>query len=222
MEVAAAILGVEPTATREEIAAAYKVRAMVLHPDRFNAGSKSQEAATEGMKQLNEARDFMVQNHGKPFNSTNNSSSQQNTSQPQQRRTETQPPQNQSVPEPQERQLTIEEAEEERKLLRKDQIDEELYVLKQLGKGFALRFAGLIGSLVGIMFSLVNTYGTNYWPLLGLAAFGFTGLFFLKRCFIYGGTMVETLGNIAAIKRIDRSELRQYNKFMKAREKKRK
>jgi ribosomal protein S27E len=53
---AAAILGVDPSATQEAIRKSFRARARIMHPDRFAAGNEDDHAAaTVAMSQLNDA-----------------------------------------------------------------------------------------------------------------------------------------------------------------------
>ena len=54
------ILGLDESATAEEIKAAYKESAQILHPDRFATNKKLQDRATEQFKNLQEAYDMLM------------------------------------------------------------------------------------------------------------------------------------------------------------------
>jgi len=54
------ILGLDEDATAEDIKAAYKEVAQILHPDRFASSKKLQDRATEQFKNLQEAYDFLT------------------------------------------------------------------------------------------------------------------------------------------------------------------
>ena len=55
------VLGVQPTASMDEIKAAFRERARQYHPDRVaGLGPEFREIAEKKMKQLNEAYDFAV------------------------------------------------------------------------------------------------------------------------------------------------------------------
>jgi curved DNA-binding protein CbpA len=57
---ARAVLGVDETATRQDIDAAFKLRASLLHPDAHaHRNQDGQRAATAAMQQLNDARDLL-------------------------------------------------------------------------------------------------------------------------------------------------------------------
>lgn len=53
------ILGLEEDASAEDIKAAYKEMAQILHPDRFASSKKLQDRATEQFKNLQEAYDVL-------------------------------------------------------------------------------------------------------------------------------------------------------------------
>lgn len=58
-EIAAALLGIALDSSAKDVEDAYKLKARLLHPDRFELGTKSHAAAEDSMKQLNAARDTM-------------------------------------------------------------------------------------------------------------------------------------------------------------------
>ncbi len=57
-------LGLEEDASIEDIRAAYKETAQILHPDRFAGNKKLQARATEQFKNLQEAYDFLLKEGG--------------------------------------------------------------------------------------------------------------------------------------------------------------
>lgn len=59
-EEALRILGLGESATADEIKAAYKESAQILHPDRFASNKKLQDRATEQFKTLQEAYDVLM------------------------------------------------------------------------------------------------------------------------------------------------------------------
>ena len=59
-EEALRILGLDESATADEIKAAYKESAQILHPDRFASNKKLQDRATEQFKTLQEAYDVLM------------------------------------------------------------------------------------------------------------------------------------------------------------------
>lgn len=58
------ILGLDEDATPEDIKAAYKETAQILHPDRFTGNAKLQERATEQFKNLQEAYEYLTKGRG--------------------------------------------------------------------------------------------------------------------------------------------------------------
>ena len=68
------ILGLDDDATGDDIKAAYKETAQILHPDRFAGNKKLQDRATEQFKNLQEAYDVLMDptkqtassHHGRP------------------------------------------------------------------------------------------------------------------------------------------------------------
>ena len=58
------ILGLKEDATSDDIKAAYKETAQILHPDRFASNRKLQERATEQFKNLQEAYEFLTSGKG--------------------------------------------------------------------------------------------------------------------------------------------------------------
>jgi len=54
------ILGLNEEATEEDVKAAYKEMAQILHPDRFASSKKLQDRATEQFKNLQEAYDLLL------------------------------------------------------------------------------------------------------------------------------------------------------------------
>ena len=58
-EAALKVMGLDDSATAEDIKAAYKQMAQILHPDRFEGNKKLQDKATEQFKTLQEAYDLL-------------------------------------------------------------------------------------------------------------------------------------------------------------------
>lgn len=58
------ILGLDEDATADDIKAAYKETAQILHPDRFAANKKLQDRATEQFKNLQEAYECLTKGKG--------------------------------------------------------------------------------------------------------------------------------------------------------------
>lgn len=64
---AASFLGVSTQASPEEIEAAYRARALVMHPDKQTQGSPAHAAAQDMMRDLNEARRVMQASVSEPM-----------------------------------------------------------------------------------------------------------------------------------------------------------
>lgn len=58
------ILGLDDDATADDIKAAYKETAQILHPDRFASNKKLQDRATEQFKNLQEAYEYLTKGRG--------------------------------------------------------------------------------------------------------------------------------------------------------------
>ena len=58
------LLGLSADATSEEVKAAYRETAQILHPDRFASNKKLQERATEQFKNLQEAYEVLTSGKG--------------------------------------------------------------------------------------------------------------------------------------------------------------
>lgn len=58
------ILGLDEDATADDIKAAYKETAQILHPDRFASNKKLQDRATEQFKNLQEAYEYLTKGRG--------------------------------------------------------------------------------------------------------------------------------------------------------------
>lgn len=58
------VLGVEPGASRAEIAAAHRELAQMLHPDKFGENKRLRARAEQQMKRINEARDVLLNGAG--------------------------------------------------------------------------------------------------------------------------------------------------------------
>ncbi len=58
------ILGLDADANADDIKAAYKETAQILHPDRFATNKKLQNRATEQFKNLQEAYEYLTKGHG--------------------------------------------------------------------------------------------------------------------------------------------------------------
>ena len=54
------VLGLEPGATREEIATAYRELAQMLHPDKYGTNKRLRERAERQMSSINEARSVLL------------------------------------------------------------------------------------------------------------------------------------------------------------------
>ncbi len=61
---ALSVLGVEPGASRAEIAAAHRELAQMLHPDKFGENKRLRARAEQQMKRINEARDVLLNGAG--------------------------------------------------------------------------------------------------------------------------------------------------------------
>lgn len=59
------VLGVEPGASRAEIAAAHRELAQMLHPDKFGENKRLRARAEQQMKRINEARDVLLKGAGR-------------------------------------------------------------------------------------------------------------------------------------------------------------
>lgn len=208
-EVAAAILGVNVDATREEIDAAWKARARVLHPDRFDSGSKAQDTATESMKQLNNARDAMVEYLNKPKPKPSNASSSTNST-----HTSSKASESPSEPsEPHYRVLTPEEEENERKLFRKAQIQEEKDVFKIIARTFFIHLALLIPSVLLAVYCLLSVFSSNnVYYQFGIAIFGTATFFLWNRTLVRWHSLMEVSRTVSAIRNADRREQKAYKK----------
>jgi DnaJ like chaperone protein len=58
-------LGIEPTATNDELKKAYRRMAMKYHPDKVaNAGEEIRQQATEKFRGINEAYEYIKQQRG--------------------------------------------------------------------------------------------------------------------------------------------------------------
>lgn len=57
---ALSVLGLERDATREEISAAYRELAQMLHPDKYGSNKKLRARAEQQMRSINEARDILL------------------------------------------------------------------------------------------------------------------------------------------------------------------
>lgn len=62
---ALSVLGVEPGASREEIAAAHRELAQMLHPDKFGENKRLRARAEQQMKRINVARDVLLKGAGR-------------------------------------------------------------------------------------------------------------------------------------------------------------
>lgn len=68
------VLGVDPSASDEEIKKAYRDLARKYHPDRYTSNPDMAELANEKMKEINTAYDEICDRRAKGNNGTNNSS----------------------------------------------------------------------------------------------------------------------------------------------------
>jgi hypothetical protein len=209
-EVAAAILGISVDATKAEIDSAWKARARLVHPDRFEAGSKSQDTATESMKQLNSAKEAMIDNLGKPQTQPSSNSQPSNDS-------SNQKPQQETKQEPQYRPMTLEEQEEQRKAFRRGQVEEEKAYIKLVFKSFAI-----YGSvfLITAASSLISGYswimaGSNdkMTPLAFLIVSVVASGFLWNKVAVRVNAIVESTNKITAIHSVSRSEQKEYNRL---------
>ena len=69
------ILGLDNDATADDIKAAYKETAQILHPDRFAGNKKLQDRATEQFKNLQEAYEYLTKGRGSRTSSRSGSRS---------------------------------------------------------------------------------------------------------------------------------------------------
>jgi hypothetical protein len=214
VEVAAAILGISIDADRETIDKAWKARARLVHPDRFEAGSSSQDVATESMKQLNTAKEVMIANIGKPkpTASTSKPSNSSQNAKPSTSSTNASP----STQEPQYRPMTAQEEEEERVKFRAGQLQDEKDYLRAVVKSFAIYF-GLF--LIPAIATLVSIYillfqgGDKSIPFIVAIVSGLASGFLWNKVAVRGYSFVDSIQKISAIKTISRRELRDYNRM---------
>lgn len=68
IEVASALLGIGINSSKDEILSAFKARARLVHPDLFEVESKAKVTAEESMKQLNIAKEIMLNYVANPSN----------------------------------------------------------------------------------------------------------------------------------------------------------
>lgn len=203
IEAAAAVLGVAPEASKAEIDSAYKQRARLLHPDRFEAGSAQQQVANESMQQLNEARDFIL-NYVPPKNPV-----------PQQ--TSYTPAEEESY-----REMTPEEREEYRAYQRSQQILEEKeyrrLAIKELRKYGIIMSILIILELIGIYLLATQKTAVIYlaWVLIVFVFLAPIGKRFLDTWY----TMLDITKTIRDIKWTDRQEAKEFKKTNKRKKKK--
>jgi hypothetical protein len=209
IEVAAAIIGVSSDATKEEIDSAYKQRARLLHPDRFDAGSKQQETANESMQQLNEARDFMA--NYKPSKTPPTASS--GYSQPS--------PSTEAEPTYVYREMTDEEIEEERVRLRNQQIIEEKqyrqFFTKELIKYGVINSVLLILGLVNVYFIATVRNPVMFYIFLAVVFIILVPM--VKRLIDRWYGLIDSLQRIRGIKVVDRKESKAFKKNLKRKKK---
>jgi hypothetical protein len=211
-EVAAAVLGVSIDATSEQVDTAWKARARVLHPDRFESGTKAQETASESMKQLNQARDAMVEYINKPKSKPSEQSSPTNTS----NTTSGASTGDSKASEPSYRLMTPEEQEEERKLFRKAQVEEEKDVRKIISRTFAVHLSLLIIAVSSTLYCLLNIFSSNnVYFQIGVALFGTATFFLWNRTVVRWNSLMEVSRTVSAIKNADRRESREFKKVQR-------
>lgn len=215
MEVAAALLGISVSASREEVEKAYRMRARLLHPDRFEANSSSYSAAEESMKQLNMAKETMVfyianpqtkespkasPSQPKPTSPTNNSNANQT--------------QRQEKPNVQE-----ETAEEYISRVRNhwsSEKQERKELLKSFGKSLAI-FGSLLlvsaSSLVVSFFGLIAG-GFNNIPLALLFLAGLTGtVVFWHKTQSRIEVLKTLVTELSVITRLSKQDEREFKKY---------
>ena len=211
VEVAASLLGVEVNASKEEILTAFKSRSRLVHPDRVNSeGEKAKSTAEDLMKQLNMAKEVLLDNLDKPKFPTNNASSSTFNN----AGNSTKPPAREEVHE--EVELTVEEQIAQFRAERKEEIDKAKDVLKTVGIVLMVNLAVLLVAM-GVTFVLIMMMFANWnvwalvWVVLGLGACVYMWRRTLVRFYAFGYAVQE----LNDLKKVSRLEERGYRKAMK-------
>ena len=216
VEVAAALLGVEVDASKEQVMSAFKARSRLVHPDMFEAESKSKATAEESMKQLNIAKDVMVKHLENPSASSRSSSFDSAKASPSSSNPNKKAKPESNVEEFEETEITLEEQIEKMRFERKQEVDKAREVMKTISVMFSLNLGVLIvlvATLVFIGMVLVN--GWN-WLVAVLGAVVVAGVVWMWRRVVERYyALTYTVGEFLAHKRESRREERMYKKSLK-------
>lgn len=212
VEVAAALLGVEVDASKEEILHAFKARSRLVHPDMFEAGSKSKITAEESMKQLNMAKDVMVKyvDVPKADKETNFEQAKNQTANSNAKAKHNVDKQTEEV------EITLEEQIDNLRSERRIKIDESRDVMKAVSVMFFLNLAVLL-VLVGVLvfIGMILVSGWN-WLVAILGILLVVGIVWTwRRVIARYYALTYTLGEFFAHKRESRREERFYRKTLK-------
>lgn len=207
IEVAASLLGVDVESSKEEILNAFKSRSRLVHPDRVTGESeKARHTAEELMKQLNMAKEVLLDYISNPSNTKPSS--------PPPTQAKAKPP---AKPEPkQEPILTVEEQIAQFRNERKIDIDNATSMVKDSAIVYLVNlviFLAVSGVTIFFGFSWINSW--NMWWMLASVA-GLVGFIYMwRRTLVRFFILTYSIGELGAYKRVSRQEERGYRKALK-------
>lgn len=228
VEVAASLLGVEVSASKEEITSAFKSRSRLVHPDRVNGESeKAKTTAEELMKQLNMAKEVLLTYEANPAQSgtgtgsdsgseghytSGNSDVRNSASSDATSKSKTG---NGKVKQEQ-KHLTLEEQIEMFRAEREKDINETRKIVKET----AVIYLANLGVLIAVMgmelfFVLSWVAGWNFWWMLASVAGLIATVYMWRRTLVRFFMLTYSVGELSAYKRLSRQEEKEYRKALK-------
>lgn len=212
VDVAASLLGVEVSASKEEVLTAFKSRSRLVHPDRVTGESeKARSTAEELMKQLNMAKEVLLDYIANP-NATGSAFNEGNPNTSGQAKAK--PP---TKPEPTyEASLTVEEQIAQFRAERKIDIDNATTMVKDAAIVYLVNLlVFLVVAGVTIFFVVSWLNGWNMWWMLASAA-GVVGFVYMwRRTLVRFFVLTYSIGELGAYKKVSRQEERGYRKALK-------
>lgn len=223
VEVAASLLGVEVSASKEEITSAFKSRSRLVHPDRVNGESeKAKATAEELMKQLNMAKEVLLAYEANPSSGSSGSASDGSNSNGgsnsgrQNFDTASSSKTGNGKVKKEQKPLTVEEQIEMFRAEREKDISEARSIVKETGLIY-LANLGVLLAVMGVeLFFVLSWVGVwDFWWMLASVAGLIATVYMWRRTLVRFFMFTYSVGELGAYKRLSRQEEKEYRKALK-------